>query len=36
MFVEDTFNIEVADEEIVPDNFDSVNNLAAYIQRKSA
>ncbi len=36
MFIEDTFNIEVADEEIVPDNFDSVNNLALYIQRKSA
>lgn len=35
MFVEETFNVEVADEEIIPDNFDSVNNLAAYIEFKS-
>ncbi len=35
LFVEDNFDIAVADEEIVPDNFDSVNQLAAYIQRKS-
>lgn len=36
LFVEDNFGVSVADEEIVPDNFDSVNRLAAYIQRKSA
>jgi acyl carrier protein len=36
MFVEDTFGVAVADEEIVPDNFDSVNNLARYIQNKTA
>ncbi|MBE2199997.1 MAG: acyl carrier protein [Anaerolinea sp.] len=36
LFVEDTFGITVNDDEIVPDNFDSVNQLAAYIQRKSA
>ena len=36
MFVEETFDVEVADEEIIPDNFDSVNNLAAYIELKSA
>ncbi len=35
LFVEDNFGLTVADEEIVPDNFDSVNQLAAYIQRKS-
>lgn len=34
MFVEDTFNIEVDDDEIEPDNLDSVDNLYAYIQRK--
>ncbi|MCA9935734.1 MAG: acyl carrier protein [Ardenticatenaceae bacterium] len=34
LFVEDNFGVSVADEEIVPDNFDSVNQLAAYIQRK--
>ena len=30
-FVEERFAIEVPDEEIVPDNFDSVDKLAAYI-----
>ncbi len=34
LFVEETFGIAVEDDEIVPDNFDTVNNLAAYIQRK--
>jgi acyl carrier protein len=35
MFVEETFDVEVADEEIIPGNFDSVNNLAAYVELKS-
>jgi acyl carrier protein len=35
MFVEEGFGIAVEDEELVPDNFDSVSKLAAYIQRKS-
>lgn len=35
MFVEETFGFAVQDEDIVPDNFDSVTNLAAYIGRKS-
>jgi acyl carrier protein len=34
MFVEETFNIEVEDDEIEPENFDSINNLMAYIKRK--
>jgi acyl carrier protein len=34
MFVEETFGITVQDEEIVPQNFDSVSQLAAYIRRK--
>jgi acyl carrier protein len=32
--VEENFNIQVKDTEIVPDNFDSVSKLSAYIQRK--
>lgn len=32
-FVEETYNFEVPDDDIVPDNFDSVDNLAAYITR---
>ena len=35
MFVEETFGITVEDEEIVPENFDSVGQLAAYIRSKS-
>jgi acyl carrier protein len=34
MFVEETFGITVQDEEIVPQNFDSVAQLAAYVRRK--
>ncbi|MCZ7667331.1 MAG: acyl carrier protein [Chloroflexi bacterium] len=36
LFVEETFQFLVADDEIEPDNFDSVNNLCRYIQRKTA
>jgi acyl carrier protein len=35
-FVEETYNIEVPDDDIVPDNFDSVDNLAGYISRRTA
>ena len=34
-FVEETFKIKVKDEEIIPENFDSVGSLTAYINRKS-
>ncbi len=34
MFVEETFGIEVADEEIVPENFDSVEKLARYVRAR--
>ncbi len=33
-FVEEKFGIRVPDEDLVPDNFDSVSNLAGYIDRK--
>ena len=36
MFVEETFGVTVEDEEIVPENFDSVAQLTAYIERKKA
>ncbi len=35
LFVEETFEIEVADEDVTPDNFDSVNRIAAYVASKS-
>ena len=34
MFVEETFTITVEDEEIVPENFDSVQQLARYARLK--
>lgn len=33
-FVEKRFGVSVADPELIPDNFDSVRKLNAYIQRK--
>jgi len=36
MFVEETFGVSVEDQEIVPENFDSVSQLAAYIRQKVA
>ena len=33
-FIEDTFDIKVEDEEIVPNNLDSLNQLTSFIQRK--
>lgn len=34
LFVEETFGVNVNDQEITPDNFDSVNKLASYIRSK--
>ncbi len=34
-FVEETFGVEVADEEILPDNFDSVSRIATYVDGKT-
>jgi acyl carrier protein len=34
LFVEETFGVTVNDQEITPDNFDSVNKLAGYIRSK--
>ncbi len=33
-FVEDTYEIEVEDDELVPENLDSVHNIAQFIARK--
>ena len=33
-FVEEKYGISVADEELVPTNFDSVDNLAEYVRKK--
>ncbi|MCG7925427.1 MAG: acyl carrier protein [Candidatus Thiodiazotropha taylori] len=34
-FLEDEFSIKVEDTEMVPENLDSVNNIVAFIGRKS-
>jgi len=33
-FIEETYKIKVEDEELVPENLDSIQNLISYIQRK--
>lgn len=33
-FIENEFSIQVLDEELVPENLDSINNTASYIERK--
>jgi acyl carrier protein len=35
-FIEDEYGITVADEEIVPANFDTVNALAGFVVHKTA
>jgi acyl carrier protein len=34
LFIEDTFDIKVNDDEMLPANLDSVDNLVAFITRK--
>ena len=33
-FLEEEFSISVEDEEIVPENLDSIKNVVAYLERK--
>lgn len=33
-FLEEHFEIKVKDEEVSPDNLDSLNNIAAYVVKK--
>lgn len=34
LFIEETFDIKVEDDEMLPENLDSIDNLVAFIQRK--
>lgn len=34
-FIEETFAIEVEDEEFIPDNLDSIEKVCRFIRRKS-
>ncbi len=33
-FLEDEYEIEIEDDEMVPENLDSVENIAAFVERK--
>jgi len=33
-FLEEEFEINIDDEELVPENLDSLNNVTAYLERK--
>jgi acyl carrier protein len=35
-FLEEELGINVDDEELIPENLDSINNVSAYIERKLA
>jgi acyl carrier protein len=35
-FLEETFKVKFADSELVAENFDSVNKIAAFVSRKIA
>lgn len=35
-YMNESFEIRVADHELVPENFDSVNRLSAFVQRKQS
>lgn len=35
-FLEEKFGIQVADDELLPENLDSVANLEAYVKKKRA
>ena len=35
LFIEETYEIKVQDEEIIPENLDSFNNLNQYISSKT-
>ena len=36
VFIEDTFGIQVADEDMVPENLDGLNAIDAFVNRKKA
>jgi acyl carrier protein len=36
MFIEEQLGIKVADEEMIPDNLDSVNRIAEFVRSKRA
>lgn len=35
-FLEEDFSIQVDDEDLIPENLDSINNVIAYLEKKIA
>ena len=35
-FIESTFEIKVEDEELIPENLDSIKNIVSFLERKLA
>jgi len=33
-FLESTFSLQIADDELVPDNLDSINQITSFVQQK--
>ncbi len=33
-FLEETYEIQIEDEELIPENLDSINNVVAFLKRK--
>lgn len=33
-FLEEEFNVKVEDEDVIPENLDSINLLASYVEKK--
>ena len=36
LFIEETFALKVSDDEMAPENLDSIDSLVAYVERKQA
>jgi acyl carrier protein len=36
LFIEETYDLKVDDAEMLPENFDSLNNIEGYVTRKQA
>ena len=34
-YLEEEFNIKIEDDELIPENLDSINNVTAFLQRKT-
>ena len=34
MFLEETYNIKIEDEELIPENLDNLRNIAEFLERK--